>query len=357
VALQVNWAGRVATVVAPSSQWSGSETISFVATDPDFLKDTTAVKFTVLAVNNPPSISGVPNMSFAEDGSLDLSLDLLRQYASDPDHATSQLEFGLKNNAKVLYQYLPANNQLHLYAKPNFSGTENVALLVKDPEGATGEQPLTITVTGSPDPVGVFDIIKPKSENLFVWPPTKDFAWYAAVDPDPGDLVLYQWLLSRSVAFADTFNSKILADTVYTHIPTRSMPKGTYYWKVIAHSTDGSTAESPVGSVSTALDNVEAFASAVLPTEFNLLPNHPNPFNPETLISYQVPKSALVKIAVYNNLGQQVRELVNGTQPPGTHQVYWNATNDAGERVSSGIYLCRMDAGGTVKFIKMILMQ
>lgn len=357
VELQVNWAGHVATIVAPTTEWSGSETISFVATDPDFLKDTTAVIFTVTPVNDPPTISGVSNITFEEDGAYDLSFDLLRQYSADPDHPTDELEFGLKNNVNILFESQTTSNQLHIFTRPNFSGTENVSLFVKDPEGATGEQPLQVTVVGTPDPVGDFDIIRPKTENLFVWPPTKDFSWHAAHDPDAGDMVYYRWLLSRTIAFSDTFNTKVLSDTFYTHIPTRRMPKGNYFWKVIAQSTDGSKSETSVGTISTALDNVEKAAGTDMPTEFALLPNHPNPFNPETLITYQVAKQSPVKISVFNSLGQQVRQLVNETKSRGTHSIYWNAMNDAGQPVSSGIYICRMEAGGTIKFIKMILMQ
>lgn len=77
-----------------------------------------------------------------------------------------------------------------------------------------------------------------------------------------------------------------------------------------------------------------------LATDFELKQNYPNPFNPNTIISYQVPKSALVKLTIYNIVGQLVETLVNEYKNTGYYSVQWNAGTAA-----SGLYFYRIRAG------------
>jgi hypothetical protein len=79
-------------------------------------------------------------------------------------------------------------------------------------------------------------------------------------------------------------------------------------------------------------------------TTFELAQNFPNPFNPETVIQYQIPQNSKVRIIVYNVLGQPVRTLVNGDRSTGVYNQKWNMLNDNGQAVSSGIYLYRIEA-------------
>src|SRR5690554_1429227 len=101
-------------------------------------------------------------------------------------------------------------------------------------------------------------------------------------------------------------------------------------------------------------DNDDVSAPAVRTA---LHANYPNPFNPETTISYSVEKAGNVTIEVYNMLGQKVKTLVNDTQTPGNHTVVWNGTDNNGKSVSSGVYFYRMKNGTYSKTNKMILMK
>ncbi len=95
----------------------------------------------------------------------------------------------------------------------------------------------------------------------------------------------------------------------------------------------------------------------VLPKEFSLGQNFPNPFNPSTTISYALPANAYVKLVVYNVLGQKVKTLVDEEQTAGFRQVVWNGQNDRGEAIGSGIYFYRIQAGNFTKTAKMSLLK
>lgn len=80
--------------------------------------------------------------------------------------------------------------------------------------------------------------------------------------------------------------------------------------------------------------------------------SYPNPFNPETVISYKLPTDGNVRLVVYNMLGQQIKTLVNEFKSAGSHQVRFNA-ND----LPSGVYVYRIDACKFTKTAKMLLMK
>ncbi|MEL6822495.1 MAG: FlgD immunoglobulin-like domain containing protein, partial [Calditrichota bacterium] len=97
-----------------------------------------------------------------------------------------------------------------------------------------------------------------------------------------------------------------------------------------------------------------------IPTEFSLSQNYPNPFNPTTTIRYTIPAadaSADVSLVVYNQLGQQVRNISNLAQTPGSHEVVWDARNNNGAAVASGIYLYRLTQGEQQITRKMLLLR
>jgi hypothetical protein len=95
----------------------------------------------------------------------------------------------------------------------------------------------------------------------------------------------------------------------------------------------------------------------VIPEDYQLSQNYPNPFNPTTEITFALPKAETVKLSIYNTNGQLIRTLVNGFYSEGFHTVLWNATDEAGSRVTSGMYVYVLRAGETVLQNKMLLMK
>ena len=93
------------------------------------------------------------------------------------------------------------------------------------------------------------------------------------------------------------------------------------------------------------------------PEAFALANNYPNPFNPETTIKYALPDPVDVRLEIYNMLGQQVRTLVAEPQNAGRYTVRWDATNESGHSLSTGIYFYRLVAGEFHKVEKMLLLK
>ncbi len=96
---------------------------------------------------------------------------------------------------------------------------------------------------------------------------------------------------------------------------------------------------------------------AVLPPPALDLSNYPNPFNPETTISYTLPVSGSVSLDIYNSRGQLVRSLINEELPAGAHALVWNGRDDFGKGVASGLYLCRIACNGQQETRKLLLIK
>ena len=105
------------------------------------------------------------------------------------------------------------------------------------------------------------------------------------------------------------------------------------------------------------LANLLGIDNVSLPKEFALHNNYPNPFNPVTNITYDIPEATDVTLEIYNVMGQRVRTLAQGNHEPGRYQIVWSATDDIGQALSSGMYIYRIQAGDFVSVKKLVLMK
>ena len=107
---------------------------------------------------------------------------------------------------------------------------------------------------------------------------------------------------------------------------------------------------------------LEQLLVALIPKETSLLPNYPNPFNPETWIPYQLAKPAEVTVRIYGVDGSLIRALTLGHQPVGMYQnrsraAYWDGRNAVGESVASGVYFYTLSAGDFIATRKMLVLK
>ncbi len=94
-----------------------------------------------------------------------------------------------------------------------------------------------------------------------------------------------------------------------------------------------------------------------LPEVFALHHNYPNPFNPATTIRFDLPEAVELYMTVYDMLGREVARLAEGKLAAGFHQVIWDARDERGRSVPSGVYFARLTAPGFVRTIKMVLLR
>jgi hypothetical protein len=85
--------------------------------------------------------------------------------------------------------------------------------------------------------------------------------------------------------------------------------------------------------------------------------NYPNPFNSSTVITYELKEEARVSLRIYSTAGELVRTLAEGVQPAGSHALEWNAKDELGLNVRTGIYICKLSAGNVLETKKMILVR
>ena len=91
--------------------------------------------------------------------------------------------------------------------------------------------------------------------------------------------------------------------------------------------------------------------------EFELEQNYPNPFNPNTLIRYSVFKPSQVSLKIFDVLGREVKALVNQEQVNGIYEANWNGDDNLGNKVSTGVYFYRIEAGDYIETKKMMLIK
>jgi len=188
-------------------------------------------------------------------------------------------------------------------------------------------------------PLGMSVAYNTGSGNQIAWDPSpeQDFQYYRVYrgqseefEPAPGNLV------HQTAASAWT-------DPDYDGCSV--------YYKVTALDHAGNESEPASPETVTGDDRLP------VPKEFALYQNVPNPFNPSTVIRFDLPSASHVKLRLYNARGELVAELADGVMEAGRREVVWKGLDRSGSRVASGIYFYRLTAGRFVQTRKMVLLR
>jgi hypothetical protein len=149
---------------------------------------------------------------------------------------------------------------------------------------------------------------------------------------------------SAGGGFRNIAGGPIPADRGTTYEDTDVRPGQTYRYRIGAMDVDGEFLSRTV-SVTTPVWRSE------------LKQNVPNPFNPNTTISFYLSGTVSTSLRIYDTRGRLVRVLAEGAMEPGAHAIVWDGTNDDGLPVGSGVYFYRLRAGGDVFTRKMTLLK
>lgn len=212
---------------------------------------------------------------------------------------------------------------------------------------------VNVNVANINDPPDPFALISPPNDttlNFIGNDPTVHFGWEASTDPDLD--TLHYTLETDTVS---TFNSPALRDTLVGTATSKIMtfPRRTsnYYWRVEVSDGQATTSSSGYRRV------IVTFTTPVKEekegeAEYKLEQNFPNPFNPTTTITYTIPKSGHMRLAVFNLLGQEVALIFEGYQHAGLHEVEFRNAD-----LPSGIYFYRIQAQDFVETKKLTILR
>ncbi len=142
-------ANRVVTVSTPDSNWFGSENLTFTATDPGGLKDSSTAVFTVNAVNDAPVVSDIPDQSITEGESfVTIELDM---YVNDVDNADSTITWAYSGNSNLSVEISSNHVATISVADSNWNGSETITFTATDPGGLSDADAATFTVNAVND--------------------------------------------------------------------------------------------------------------------------------------------------------------------------------------------------------------
>ena len=155
----------------------------------------------------------------------------------------------------------------------------------------------------------------------------------------------------HTISFGVIADSSTISDTIVTF---NVYPEALNCQNMPEYCIDGDTLTFEVAIV---VQVASAEPEHFIPEIFTLHQNHPNPFNPLTTLRYDLPEDAMVNITIYDMMGRVVSNLASSQQNAGYKSVQWNATNNAGQPVSAGVYLYRIEAGDFRETKKMVLLK
>ena len=159
------------------------------------------------------------------------------------------------------------------------------------------------------------------------------------------------------VLVAGAFGDTAAAPAVYADTQEMLSASNVQRWLSAAHKVNLTDSTFQRGMLM-----LESLLTVLTPKDTALLPNYPNPFNPETWIPYQLEKSAEVTISIYSGDGVFIRTLPLDYQPAGIYRsrdraAYWDGTNEVGEPVASGVYFYTLSAGDFKATRKMLVIK
>lgn len=256
------------------------------------------------------------------------------QYAASSDNAVlAAAQVHSTPETSYLLEGLTAGVTYYWRIKSNVSDWSPVYHFTVAP----GSGSLVAPIIGGPD-------------NIELATGTVTLAWRV---PVPKEDQKYDVIIADNPEFVD---AKTYSNIDKQVLEVNSLNAASYYWKVRAADGNGNiTPYSDAGQF--VISSTTGVEGTEIPVEFRLEQNYPNPFNPSTTIKYAIPVASHVKVSIYNTLGQEIKTLVNTDKSAGVYTVEWKGDDNAGNKVTSGIYIYKVTAGENISSRKMVLMK
>ena len=166
------------------------------------------------------------------------------------------------------------------------------------------------------------------------------------------DIVNESIQINKTNATMDEIEIALIEDIEFTETPTERM---------LINKTDGTTYEIETVFIAyisfgeiTSIDDASELISTI---PIRYLRNFPNPFNPETTISFELNESGFTKIEIFNIKGEIINTILEQALSVGSHNIEWNGIDSSGNNSSSGVYFYKISVNGKQKTNKMLLLK
>ena len=269
--------------------------------------------------------------------------DLLRQFGVSEE----TIRF-LKGNDGVRAMLRDSDFQT-LLQNPNALSEFSVLVTGEELAAVPEERPLAADVDGN-GTVNILDLVHIATRLGRTGPDPADVNRDGTVNIR--DIVLAAALITTGNAAPSAY---AVIGTNYDHLPLQ--PEDIQLWLTQAQRLDAHDPTFQRGVIV-----LKHLMEVLTPKKTGLLPNYPNPFNPETWIPYQLAEAGDVRLTIYATDGRLIRTLSFGHQPPGIYQsksraAYWDGRNASGELVASGIYFYTLRVSGEVTATRKMLIR
>ncbi len=328
---------------------------NIVSTLPRSLEFQAQYKNTSVEVIVVPSVNRAPvaqNDSAITRRNTALTLEVLRNDTDDNDDVLQISALDLTNTTG---QAALLDGRSILYTpKENFSGWDTFDYTASDGRGGYSTATVFVHVENTNRAPSAFHLLQPQNGQALNPVAPVHFKWQAAQDAD-NDSLSYSVRLLHSAG--DTTIANIKGTELRLQGKDYLRGGRVYQWFVRASDGEFNSASVDTFNFNTEIVSGVAGAQGELPETFALAQNYPNPFNPTTTIGFALPQAIEVTLTIFNSAGQLVKQLLAEKMPAGRHNVSWDATNRAGEKVASGMYMYVIKAGDITMQRKLMLMK
>jgi immune inhibitor A len=359
--------GRVS--YQPAANYFGSDQLCYTVQDNQGeVSNIAQVNIEVTAVNDPPSLSNIPDVQFAEDDSYFLPLN---PYLNDVDHAVNQISITpevlsahhspartggnslLLDPPDLTINIDPATHEASFSCTADSFGIFTVMFVATDDSGASESDTITVLVNEVNDPPmisGLLDtLLLPADSTVTIQ------LWDFVNDPEtPDPDMLYQFIQYPELLQLNYQNGN--GTLQLTSLPGST---GLVLLEITVTDHNGT---SDCDTILVVLETITGFADipiSLIPKEYFLDQNYPNPFNPTTTIRFGLPEDSWIRIDIFNLQGQLLCTIEQDQRLAGIQKIVFDAAD-----LASGIYFYRMtvrsltaQTDGFVQMKKMLLMK
>ncbi len=294
----------------------------------------------------PPVLTSLQDINMPEDSPFKMAISDWYPFVEDADTPDENLIWDVRSGVNVSASI--QSDTLFLVPNENYSGPDSITVIVSDGNlSDTGK--VRINVLNINDPPGNFALLTPNDGAVILDTVLIQFSWEISNDIE-----------SRSVNYSIQLYNDNFDTTIYNgnrteiNLPASIFPTDTELsWTVFATDTEDTTIadNAPFTFQVQSVVGINVLKN-LIPEDFVLFPNYPNPFNPETTIKYGLPEESFVTISIYDINGRLVRNLIQKSQAAGYHSITWRAVDCV-----SGVYFYRISAGDFQQVRKCVLMK